>query len=240
MSTADRIFSLCFFVIALLQIASNFLKPVSPAFHYAMKPAIMLSLGVYFLFQSRGKHPFYTALMTGAILASLAGDVLLMLPGDYFVWGLAAFLLAHLCYIGVFSRFGLHHTGQPALLRQHPWIILFFLIYAAGLLLILYPGLEGMFIPVVIYAVVIMGMALAALNRWQKVERSSFAFVFLGALLFMLSDSMIAINRFACEIPFSHLWIMLTYMGAQYFIVMGILKQYRSPHASAHTTQLPF
>jgi uncharacterized membrane protein YhhN len=69
----------------------------------------------------------------------------------------------------------------------------------------------------------ITGMALAALHRYQKTNLQSFRMVMSGALIFMLSDSMIAINKFLDPLPFASMMIMITYILAQYFIVSGLI-----------------
>ena len=56
------------------------------------------------------------------------------------------------------------------------------------------------------------------------VNSSSYNLVFIGAIFFMISDSILALNKFYQPIPFSNISIMLTYALAQYLIVLGILK----------------
>ena len=73
-------------------------------------------------------------------------------------------------------------------------------LYGWGILCLLSDGLGDMKLPVTIYTVVILSMLLAAINREKKVNRQSFLLVLAGAILFILSDSLIAINRF--EQPF--------------------------------------
>jgi len=90
----------------------------------------------------------------------------------------------------------------------------------------LYPGLEGLMKPVImIYALSLIGMSMMALNRNGRVNRTSYLLVFLGSVLFVLSDSMIALDRFFREIPMSGFWIMLTYISAQYMIVRGLILE---------------
>jgi uncharacterized membrane protein YhhN len=98
--------------------------------------------------------------------------------------------------------------------------------YAAGIVYLLYPGLDGLMKPVImVYALSLIGMSMAALNRNGRVNRSSFLLVFTGSLLFVLSDSMIALDRFYAEIPLGGLWIMLTYISAQYLIMRGLILE---------------
>jgi uncharacterized membrane protein YhhN len=73
--------------------------------------------------------------------------------------------------------------------------------------------------------VALIGMSVAALNRKGRVGHSGYALVFAGSVLFVASDSMIAINKFHTAIPLSGFWIMLTYITAQYLIMRGLILQ---------------
>lgn len=74
-----------------------------------------------------------------------------------------------------------------------------------------------------IYALVITIMALQALFRFGYTTNKSFALVFIGAILFMISDSLLAINKFLMPIQFASFYIISTYMVAQYLIVEGVI-----------------
>ena len=81
-------------------------------------------------------------------------------------------------------------------------------------------------IPVIIYTVVILTMLTSALNREKKVNRQSYILVLVGAILFVISDSIIAIDKFRYHFALSGIAIMSTYVTAQYFIAIGCLKQF--------------
>lgn len=89
---------------------------------------------------------------------------------------------------------------------------------------VMFDGLGDMLYPVTVYMLVILTMAVTAFLRQGKVLPISYTLVFLGALLFMLSDSILALNKFYKPLPLSNISIMLTYALAQYFIVLGLLK----------------
>jgi uncharacterized membrane protein YhhN len=111
-------------------------------------------------------------------------------------------------------------------LKKIPRLFITLLIfYALGLFLFLKNGLGSMLIPVVIYMLTILTMAVTATLRKGNVSNLSFNFVLIGVFLFLLSDSILAINKFYHEVPYEHLLIMSTYAFAQYCIVMGIIKQ---------------
>jgi uncharacterized membrane protein YhhN len=73
---------------------------------------------------------------------------------------------------------------------------------------------------------VLLTMFTAALNRQNKVNRQSYILVLVGAILFVLSDSMIAIDKFVYTFALSRIAIMTTYITAQYLIALGCLKQF--------------
>ena len=98
------------------------------------------------------------------------------------------------------------------------------LIFAASLFYFLKDGLGVMLIPVVVYMVVILAMSTTAYLRKNKANTLSYGLVFLGALFFMASDSILALNKFHQPIPWSNISIMVTYAIAQYLIVLGVLK----------------
>lgn len=144
------------------------------------------------------------AVLAGMVL-SLVGDVCLMLPGDRFVPGLAAFLLAHLCYVVAFA------PGSAAKARVVAFLSL--VAVAAANLATLLPRIEpALKIPVLAYVVGLAAMAGFALARaWTpaltgSIPRSA-RFAAKGAMFFVLSDSLLAWDRFAGNVPVpSLLW----------------------------------
>jgi uncharacterized membrane protein YhhN len=79
-------------------------------------------------------------------------------------------------------------------------------------------------VPVMLYALVLTLMVLNALFRFKRTGAASFAMVFGGAILFMISDSVLAVNKFLEPVSHSGIWIMSTYISAQFLIVEGILQ----------------
>lgn len=156
-----------------------------------------------------------------ALTFSLLGDILLMFDEvsvNFFLTGLISFLLAHIFYILVFLE------KKNNLKKPLPFITVL-IIYAFGIFYVLKDGLENMLIPVVIYMLAILTMAVTAAFRKGNVSNLSYNLVFVGVLLFLISDSILAVNKFYGEVPYEHLLIMSTYAFAQYFITIGIIKQ---------------
>jgi uncharacterized membrane protein YhhN len=152
-----------------------------------------------------------------ALVFSWGGDVFLMLD-DMFVAGLASFLVAHIFYIIAYQKTGASKG------RIRPFDIAAFALYGIALMWILYPGLGGMLIPVMLYAIVLLTMGTWAHKRRGATATASFRYVSAGVILFVISDSLIAVNKFAFDVPGERLLVMSTYITAQYLIVQGLLK----------------
>ena len=181
------------------------------------KPLLVPCLMVLVWLQSRTIRGH--GIILAALFFSWLGDLLLMLPGeDFFMGGLAAFLSAHVCYIWIFSREATYH----------PLRVLPFLMYVALLLAGPLNGKlpENLQIPVYSYVVVITTMGIVASLR--STQRPGYELILIGSILFILSDSFLALNKFSSPLPLSGLWVMLTYGLAQYFIVKGYLAGHSS------------
>jgi uncharacterized membrane protein YhhN len=192
-----------------------------------LKPAIMITLGLYYFGAQREKLEPLSVSVVLALVFSCAGDTLLMLQQrdeKFFMLGLAAFLVAHIFYMLAYRQHQSADTSNELQGLQKIRYAFPIILSGTGLVVILYSRLGGMKVPVLIYAVVLTAMVLGALFRFGKTNSSSFAMVFGGAILFMISDSLIAINKFLEPLPMAGLWIMITYIGAQYLIVTGLSK----------------
>jgi uncharacterized membrane protein YhhN len=163
------------------------------------------------------------ALLMGALLFSLAGDVLLMLPGDLFVPGLAAFLVAHVFYLALFRQ------GQGWFTHRAALVIV--LAIAAGMYAVLFPRLPdaGLKIAVAAYVTVIALMVSQALGRARSLGTSSARWVALGACVFMASDTLIAIDRCLTPLPLASFWILVTYFAAQMLMVHHVRADFSRP-----------
>lgn len=216
----EKQFALIFSLILVLELICNQFESLSQ-WHYLTKPLIVISLIVFFFLQSKTLQKSIRKFMVLALLFSLAGDILLMFDDQnpmFFMFGLIAFLIAHIMYIIVYMK----HRNTS---RQPFLFIMMLLVYAAGLFYLLKDGLGVMLIPVVVYMIVILTMATTAYLRKGNVPIQNYNLVFLGAVLFLVSDSLLSLNMFYKTIPFANILIMLTYGLAQFFIVLGILKQ---------------
>lgn len=185
------------------------------------KPLILTSLVLYFGITGKNLSKKVYCFTLLALCFSLLGDILLLydhLSTIYFMLGLIAFLLVHISYALVFFE-----QGKKLIKKELGWVTLLLLAYGTTLFIILHDHLGPLKFPVIIYILGILTLALTAYGRKDQVNPSSFKLVFMGALFFIASDSILAINKFLTAIPWSHLLVMGTYATAQYLIVKGLL-----------------
>jgi uncharacterized membrane protein YhhN len=201
----------------------SFLIEGNSSMRFFSKPLILIGLIAYFYQITK---PIAFTLLTKSILAALIfswiGDILLMWS-SLFIYGLGAFLMAHICYI---IGFRVAQTS-PIRMDQLNFVKAFFFnlpiyIMAAFTFYLINPNLGSMKIPVIGYIIVIVSMVVTARERFKKCTPASFWQVFIGALFFFVSDGIIAISRFYKTFPESGILIMGTYATAQLLIVMGI------------------
>jgi uncharacterized membrane protein YhhN len=167
-------------------------------------------------------HPQKNYIIT-ALVFSFLGDFFLLLESKmplFFIFGLLAFLITHVLYIIFFTR---TKTAGKSLLRTQPYIPFLVIAYGAGLVYFLYPSLGSLKIPVIVYAGIICSMLLCTFYVYSTVGAVTGLQFIAGALLFVISDSLLAINKFYEPLPFAALLIMLTYCAAQYFIVRAFI-----------------
>lgn len=159
------------------------------------------------------------------ILAALAfswmGDLLLLGKGPgWFLAGLASFLLAHLTYIMYFLSI---RSPKVSFLKRRPVMLLAVGVFVFELLHILWPGLGDLRWAVTAYAVVIGTMLCCALWQYGKIPNAAAVPFMLGALSFVFSDALLAIDRFREPFPAAGTAIMATYCLAQWLLVKGSL-----------------
>ncbi|AXB57360.1 lysoplasmalogenase [Flavobacterium fluviale] len=191
-------------------------------FDLFLKPILIpiIGFGVYF----HRKFPTKNTLLSGLIF-SWIGDVILLftdLGEIYFILGLLSFLTAHIIYCVLFNKQRKVRKKQNRSLFIFGSILI--ALYLIGMVSFLMPFLGNLEIPVTIYASIISIMLLFAFNGFLVWEKPGNLLVFLGAFFFVVSDSILAINKFYAPLPKSSFFIMLTYLLAQYLIVIGILK----------------
>lgn len=214
-----RFYGLFLFVLALSADILLVGMGVDTPLRLLTKPFIIGGLFLFFL--RNGSRRGFFRWMLPALLLSWQGDVLLVFEDQdplFFILGLGSFLLAHVAYCLFFAG-----VWRRENIRMRLPLVAAVAAYYTGLLLLLWPGLGPMKMPVTVYGAVISVMLLLALHTGALPRRNiGFAFI-LGALLFVLSDSLLALNRFYTPLPYAGILIMLTYGLAQWQLVKGAL-----------------
>lgn len=234
MSKRNQILHLVFAVIVLVELSGRLADNVM--MEYPVKPLIMPWITLFFMLNAVKKKWSFRAGVLIAFFFSWTGDIFLMFSGGndnelLFFAGVGGFFIAQIAYIFVFFL-NAENSIKGLLLRNPLWTIPL-LGYGVLIYWVLYPTLEGVMVPVIlVYAVSLVGMSLAALNRRDRVNFNSFRLVFAGSLFFVASDSMIAINKFHTEIPHAGFLIMATYITAQYLIMRGLILERERPTAT--------
>ena len=191
----------------------------------AVKSLIIPLLIWLYLRFVRGHWNRFHSMIIIALIFSWIGDITLQLTQfqeSFFLVGLGSFLITQLIYMVAFFI----TPGKNTLFFRKIYLLIPVALYGWGILWLLSAGLGDMKLPVTVYTVVILSMLLAAVNREKKVNRQSFLLVLAGAILFVLSDSMIAINKFSQPFELARIAIMSSYITAQYLIAIGCTRQY--------------
>lgn len=216
-------FNTLFAVIFLLQLLAEYNHELI-RLKQTTKPLIVLSLLLMLIVGTRLKGRFHKRIFAGLLFA-LAGDILLMLGDNpaYFMYGLGAFLICHICYI---SAFYLDFRSAPELDKKGARIaILLCAFFGIGFYFYIRPHLGPLRLPVLAYTFVISLMMMMAAFRNLRVNRSSFLLILFGAIFFLVSDAMLALNKFVIQFDYAGMFIMATYMAAQYLITMGAVDR---------------
>lgn len=189
------------------------------------KSLLLPLLAFAFLGSVSSLRSAFAKMILVAFFFSWMGDVLLLQSGQttFFLAGLGAFLLAQLSYLRAFWSYS--PRGMRTL-QSYPWTVGSFILYLIAMLVILWPKLSSAFrLPVVVYSLALVSMGIFATGMMGKVSKGT-GFLFLGgAILFILSDSIIALDRFSSWA----LWqprflIMSTYIAAQGLLCVGAIR----------------
>jgi uncharacterized membrane protein YhhN len=200
---------------------------------YATKPLLLLSLAFIFHRSINGLQRLSERWLIAGLFFSCGGDVFLMFSSGpsgspFFISGLSSFLIAHICYILAFYHF------TPRGIRIHLLAALLFYVIAISLVIYLWPALDSvMRIVVSVYALTISTMGIFAYGSYQKLPFRAATFLLLGAMSFIFSDSIIALNKFGVglNIWMPRITIMSSYILAQFLIVSGAILASSSQRA---------
>lgn len=161
------------------------------------------------------------SLLIAALGTSAVGDFFLgvrrlgsLTPEKLFLLGLVSFLIAHLFYVTLFAK---ATTGAVRRARKMACVLV--VTVAAASLVVLWPDLGPMRIPVLAYSLVLTAMALSA--QWSRYP----GLVAVGALLFVASDTMLAMSIFGHPFAGSRVLVWVTYYLAQAMIAVGVVVE---------------
>jgi len=174
---------------------------------FVTKVVLVPSLAAW-VYRRRGPH-----LVVAALVLCGVGDILLEF---FFIGGMAFFAAAHVCYVTFFVR-----SGALSRLRGR-WLLPLVYVLAYGtLIVLLWSGLGVLQIPVALYAVLLTGTAATSAGFTLRTG--------LGGALFFISDGLISLRLADLpQPPMPSLWIMSTYIAAQYLLASGVLRAQRA------------
>lgn len=202
--------------------ALNILSAVieQPLLRTVTKPLLMPMLMLYVFSQT---HILIRNKLIFILVFAWLGDVFLLFQGNsplYFQLGLGSFLIMQIGYIRLFSSQS--SEGNFNLRQWFSLSIIPVLIYVVGFLAFLLPRIPAaLYIPVGLYAVALGSMLYAAFLR--KMD-SSYYFIFIGAISFIISDSLLALAKFYYSFPRNSIMIIGTYIPAQLLLILGLCK----------------
>ena len=217
MTRSQRFVLLIAIVFAIAYVSTLPLRSYAGDFVVKSVPAIALSvLALMAVPGLRGK------LLSAALLFCAAGDVALAYEdGENLTVGLGLFLVAQILFVVTFTRdFKMQRPRIPG--------AVFLIAYAVLMAVILTPSLEDMALPVYVYLTVITIMGLTATFRYP-----TSGLVVSGALFFIASDSMLAIEEFNDPFWASDYLVMITYYLAIFLIAYGMVRAARRPSYSS-------
>lgn len=160
-------------------------------------------------------EPNYKIFIVTGLVFSLLGDIFLIFPEKHFKNGLIVFLIGHICYIIAFSvSTGFHFTS---------WIFLPIVVVGAIYLRLILPYSGKMKLPIIIYITMIMIMVWMAVERFHSDPTLRTILPAIGAILFMISDAVLALNKFRKPFFSAELIILTTYFTAQWFLAVSVI-----------------
>ena len=191
-----------------------------PLLRTLTKPLLMPMLLLYVFTQT---HILIRNKLIFILVFAWLGDMFLLIPGNsplYFQLGLGSFLIMQIAYIRLFSS-----QSSAGYFNVDQWFslpIIPVLIYIVGFLAFLVPLISvALYVPVGLYALALGAMLYAAYLR--KMD-SSYYLIFIGAIFFVISDSLLALAKFYFSFSGNSIYVMFTYIMAQLLLILGLCK----------------
>ncbi|WP_432712287.1 lysoplasmalogenase [Pedobacter sp.] len=185
---------------------------------YIVTPLSLLSLLVFLTLKTKLKGRFHRRLFCGLLFTSI-GELLFLFHDHSSTYGWLAIMLAYFCYTRAFY---LDFRSAQELDKKNARIaIAFFTVLGMGFYVFLRPYLGAIRIPAMAYIFLLSVMLMMSVFRNLRVNRESFTLIFSGALLFLISDCLYAIDHYVQPFPMAGILILAIAMAAKYFLVTG-------------------
>jgi len=198
----------------------------SESLQFITKPLLMPLLAIYLLLRTNTNNSNLKGWIFLALFFSWAGDIFLLFEergSNFFLFGLSAFLVAQVFYIVFF-----HNIRMREYIRGNALLLLLVIVYYSVLINVLSPYLGNMKLPVRIYGVVLSFMLMLAMHTMLGKNKKAAFWMTMGAILFVVSDSLLAVNKFFSAFNNAGVVTMLTYGLAQLFITEGAIRYINS------------
>lgn len=209
-----------FFVIALSLNLAGIIAH-NEILQYISKPFLVPFLIIYFIYSTHNRKQFTPGLLPALFFAWIANVLVMFQHMDevFFLLGLGASLVAHIFYIIFFNRVRVQEN-----IHGRWWILLIVIVYYAIIMRSLSYTTQEMTIPIRIFGVVICFMCMLALHMMFLVNKKAGRLMAAGALMFIVSDTLLGLNRFRQPFELADFFIILSYALAQVFIVTGAAR----------------
>lgn len=196
--------------------------------HFITKPMLMPAIMMYYQ-QNATTLNSLSISCVGALICCWIGDIFLLMKHirKYFMAGVVCFLIGHLLLIYTF-----YEQSWPQRTTETVSDINLMNIYLSippivlGIVTVgtIYPYMSSLRNIVIVYGCIITLMAVRSASRYGYTSMESFWTIYYGSIIFLISDSLLAVNKFYRPLPKADVWIMSTYIVAVYMIIQGLLK----------------
>lgn len=172
---------------------------------YILKPLTTIFIILIPIFYGKREENHFTHFVIAALFLCLIGDMFLLRDSG-FIYGLISFLIAHLVFLYSFTLFG----GM-----KYYWFPLIILtLIGIGFYMFLSDNLGDLSIPVVVYITIIIIMCWQGISLYVWKKKRVFLLIAFGVILFLVSDSILAIEKFKNIFDLSFFLVLVTYWTA--------------------------
>lgn len=214
----DKKFTFIFFTILSADIILTNSETLLP-YRFISKPLVIGSLLIYFFLKSSNFNKVDRYPIILALFFMILGDISLLYIDNYFAFttGFVLFMAANIMYlIAFYSKV----TYRIQAIIPY-WMVVIGV--CISILLIIYDGVGIFLIPVLIFMVIAFYMVQTTYVRYGTTNKTSYYLVFAGAILFIISECIIAFRVFYLPVPFERTLVMLSYGLGNFFIIKGLL-----------------